>query len=498
MNVSTKDEHRLVFKAGFDSDNSQKRRVEEGFQLRKRQREQLMLKLRNIDPEENATTPVDDIVNDVEMLELDASSDDRESPIKESCVKLLFSDNVYNQMNAINRIDALITRKKRETVDDIVRLRLVPKLIDQLQHHRFPQVQLITAFILNEVGTQQIEGAFGPEEVGAVVQVVKTSSNLRVIEQMIFLLSNIAGESSYFRDLLLASEFLAMLLERLTSTQRVLMLRVGAFALFNFCDGADSPLDGARASMCVPVLVKLLSLNDPAAIVDSCSTICQLIERFKHLRQDFIDAGICPHLVELLNDLQPPEVQRLVVHAFADLAAGNDAQTQTIVDCNALPVLRHALDSTDKEIVKSACWAISNITAGNTNQIQAAIDANIFPKVLDLLRATNVGLKKEAAWVLRQSLSIRRTSPAQIEYFNSIGSVAALCSLLRINYNVILRLALRALRVILAVGTDECFARFEECSGELIEMFAGRRFNQKLLLQFSTRLEDFSCMTTST
>jgi len=46
--------------------------------------------------------------------------------------------------------------------------------------------------------------------------------------------------------------------------------------------------------------------------------------------------------------------------------AGNDVQTQAVVDCpGAMQAFQHLLSHSKASIKKEAAWAISNITAGN-------------------------------------------------------------------------------------------------------------------------------------
>ena len=67
--------------------------------------------------------------------------------------------------------------------------------------------------------------------------------------------------------------------------------------------------------------------------------------------------------------------QRVVsaaLRAVGNIATGDDFQTQVILGCNALPCLRHLLNSQKESIKKEACWTVSNITAGNQAQIQVS------------------------------------------------------------------------------------------------------------------------------
>ena len=57
-------------------------------------------------------------------------------------------------------------------------------------------------------------------------------------------------------------------------------------------------------------------------------------------------------------------VQTPALRTVGNIVTGDDAQTQFILNLNAIPALCWLLDHQKKNIRKEACWTISNITAG--------------------------------------------------------------------------------------------------------------------------------------
>jgi hypothetical protein len=78
-------------------------------------------------------------------------------------------------------------------------------------------------------------------------------------------------------------------------------------------------------------------------------------------------------------------VQTPALRSVGNIVTGDDIQTQTILNCNALAALLSLLSSSKETIRKETCWTISNITAGNPAQIQSIIDANLIPPVISLM-----------------------------------------------------------------------------------------------------------------
>lgn len=93
------------------------------------------------------------------------------------------------------------------------------------------------------------------------------------------------------------------------------------------------------------------------------------------------------------------------LRAVGNIVTGDDAQTQLILNCNALPCILHLLSSSKETIRKEACWTVSNIAAGNREQIQAVIDAGIFPVLIDILQKAEFKTRKEAAWAVTNATS---------------------------------------------------------------------------------------------
>ena len=56
-----------------------------------------------------------------------------------------------------------------------------------------------------------------------------------------------------------------------------------------------------------------------------------------------------------------------------NIVAGNEFQTQKVLNAGILEILDNLLDSPSKSIKKEALWTLSNITAGTPTQIDVFI-----------------------------------------------------------------------------------------------------------------------------
>lgn len=175
------------------------------------------------------------------------------------------------------------------------------------------------------------------------------------------------------------------------------------------------------------------------------------------------------------------------LRAVGNIVTGDDAQTQVILNCNALPALYQLLNAEKDTIVKEACWTISNIAAGNMQQIQAIIDVNIFPILIKILGTAEYKTRKEAAWAVTNSTS--GGTAEQIKYLVEAGCIPPMCELLTVMDANIVQVALNGLENILKSG-EQCYQKpnpyavlIEECYGTSVSFSFVLNFNSFIFIR---------------
>ncbi|KAJ8439222.1 hypothetical protein Cgig2_030157 [Carnegiea gigantea] len=480
------------YKIGVDADEARRRREDNLVEIRKNKREDNLLKKRRegMLPQSQPQPIINDASQNIEK-KLESI------PLM---VQGVASADPAAQLEATTQFRKLLSIERCPPIDEVIKAGVIPRFVEFLDRHDLPQLQFEAAWALTNVASGTSEHTRVVIEHGAVPKFVQllASASDDVREQAVWALGNVAGDSPNCRDLVLSHGALVPLLAQLNENSKLSMLRNATWTLSNFCRGKPAaPFEQVKPAL--PVLQRLIFLNDEEVLTDACWALSYLSDGPNDKIQAVIEAGVCPRLIQLL--LHPsPTVLIPALRTVGNIVTGDDAQTQYVLDNNALPCLYQLLTQNHKKsIKKEACWTISNVTAGNRAQIQASrgqsraepglslgrlrlacpymsqtwvrlkawfhiagagsvhchiaglgaravIEAGIILPLVQLLQHAEFDIKKEAAWAISNATS--GGSPEQIRQ----GCIKPLCDLLICPDPRIVIVCLEGLENILKVG----------------------------------------------
>lgn len=429
----------------FQSTEIRRRRERAIVEIRKTKRDDVLSKRRNIGSVQNLED------SDEELCEVDDVYGQflEELPLYRAS---LYSDNVEAQTQATVAIRKMLSIEINPPIDIVIKAGFVPRFIEFL-HSSHKLLQFESSWALTNIASGTSEQTAVLVHLGAIPSFVELlkSPDIDIKEQAIWALGNIAGDSPSFRDSVLNANVLPPLLDILENTDHLSLLEHSVWTLSNLCRGKLPRPEWSIISQALPVLSKLIYLEDQNVLVDCCWSVSYLVDNQPEKIQVVLETGIPKRLIALLSH-KSSAVQIPTLRAVGNIVTGTDDQTEVLVKYGVLPALAQLLSSSHESIRRETCWAISNIAAGSSSQVEAVIENNLIPSLIHLMVNADFRTRKEACWVITNIASEGTRYPNRIEYLVSQGCIPPLCELLKANDNRVTRIVLEALENILKVG----------------------------------------------
>lgn len=447
-------DHRARYKnSGLDAKELRRRREEEGVQLRKQKRDDVLSKRRTLGPQ----TARDDMVDDDEagLTRVDGPDYKRFPVSREMVEGLMQDDNLQLLIENAQKVRKILSKEPQPPIDEVIQSGVIPRFAELLKRNDCAILQFEVAWVLTNVASGSSQQTKTIVDSGAAKTFIEMlqSPHPEVKEQAVWALGNVAGDCAECRDYLLVSGIMDPLLNLLReSEQNVTLTRNAVWTLSNLCRGKQPSADFNRLKDSLPVLARLLSHDDSEVLSDTCWALSYLCDGPNEKIQAVLNAGVARRLVELLMH-ESNLVVSAAIRAVGNIVTGEDHQTQIIVNCGAIPLLKELMNSQKETIRKEACWTVSNITAGNRTQIQAVIDKGLFPDLINIINRAEVRTRKEAAWAITNATS--GGSSDQIEYMVGCGAIQALSGLLNVVDNKMIQVALNGLENIIKSGQTQ-------------------------------------------
>ncbi|KAL9651640.1 hypothetical protein ABK040_001585 [Willaertia magna] len=310
--------------------------------------------------------------------------------------------NDKTQLKGVKALRKLLSLEK-PPIDEVLQSGVLPFLVNFLEKKDDTLLQYETLWSISNIasGTSvHTESVIKANAVPIIIKLLNSPSD-DVVEQSIWALGNIAGDSAECRDYVLQKGIMSPLLHVINKQPKITTLRYAAWTLSNLFRFKPIP-DSCLINVALPTLARLLNNDDEDVVSDGAWGFYYYSDGPNSRIQEVIDCGVCKRLTTLLTH-QNNSIVTPVLRTIGNIATGDDLQTQNIVNDTVLNSLLQLLTNKKASIRREACWTISNIVAsGNRQQIQPVMDAKIIPEIVTIIsnESEDIDVKTQAMWVM--------------------------------------------------------------------------------------------------
>jgi importin subunit alpha-1 len=260
-----------------------------------------------------------------------------------------------------------------------------------------------------------------------LIKILQNSTDQNVIEQIVWCLGNISGDSAPHRDYLLKLGVMDLILGILSRNDLpITALRNALWTLSNLCE-KPTP-DWSFISPALPILAKFIYHNDDEVKKETCWAIAYLCSNVFQIQQ-VINTNIVPRLCELVNDVKS-FVQAPALQAVADICNGNKDQVQVVLDCNIFQSVLRMLKDADRAPKQRELQVISNIISTDEDQIDVIITMKILASTIRLMQESERPRTKRAASLVVANVACRGRD-WQLNFIAAKRVIKPLCRLLK-------------------------------------------------------------------
>lgn len=222
------------------------------------------------------------------------------------------------------------------------------------------------------------------------------TNNIDFVENAIWGLGNIFGESSDYVRNIIDQGFLEKLQKAVKSNNFYKLQKVAAWTLRNICHYSKEISD-SNALIVLDIADHLLQNEDPW-IKNLAIEAISILTTPDATKIDLLLGS--QFLLRCFSDIPNESLLYCTLKCIGNICMGSNLQTQALLNLNLLDKLVLAIHNPDALIVKEVYWILSNIAAGNTEQVETIEKHQIFPLAIRGVLHEDSRVKVEASFFI--------------------------------------------------------------------------------------------------
>ena len=283
--------------------------------------------------------------------------------------------------------------------------------------------------------------------VPVAIRWLTTATGGETLENCIYILANVAGDSIAHRDLVHQQGVAAPLvryIQMCLKSQKYGYLYNGIWLLNNLYKGKPYP-ESYPITPFVPFLRTFLQLLAHTAILEYTCWLLSYVAVEDSRQWELLQSGISGPLVALLGH-DSEKVRLSALRATGNFFSGNSNAVDAIMDSHPIDFLKELLQQ--PKCAKDVVWACSNMVA-EEKHIATVLEANLFEQIVQKRQQPEI--QKDIAWFVGNLVTTG--TDEQIQTCIDQEAILVLCDLLTPKLDeATLRKVRGALQRILALG----------------------------------------------
>jgi len=238
---------------------------------------------------------------------------------------------------------------------------------------------------------------------GAVEALSKfiNSSEPELVDQAVWALGNISGDSVEHRNAVCNSGVAEVLIRNISTakTMEYGVMTNSMWVLSNLVRGHPGPSNNLVREV-LGVVPKVINLDYEETLAETLWLLANASEGDTNRIQLVLNTGTVQRVISLLMHSNN-RIKTGALRTIGNICTGDEVQTQTIIDNGGLDKIEAVLSVGAKRVIKKeALWTLSNIAAGSAKQSYTVVSHSVFRFVKEGCSEVDYEVRKEALFVI--------------------------------------------------------------------------------------------------
>lgn len=292
------------------------------------------------------------------------------------------------------------------------------------------KIRVESAWVITNIASGTTVQTRSVTDSGAIPYLVNMlfDTNDLVVDQSVWALGNIAGDSEEMRDIILSTGgalkiILSLINKHYQNSSGIKMVRNLAWLLSNLNRGRNPPPKYENMKESLEVLFRLIESKDTEVVADAYWALSYIADVDQGCTDLILGSQVMDKTYNLLQAFEnklngsssDQEEARICTYAISpiirmlgNIVTGTDEQTTFLLRNGFLkffePIFYKFENQKLPRLRKEICWALSNITAGTVEQVQAVVDQGLVTLLIDAMSGCELFIRKEACWAISNIL----------------------------------------------------------------------------------------------